>query len=109
MRILLDECLPRRLAAAIEGHDVRTVQQAGWAGLKNGALLRKIDGAFDVFVTVDKNMPAQNSLSGSAFGVMILRARSNRFDELNPLVPAILSKLETLGPGQIAFVEAPAQ
>jgi len=105
MRILLDECLPRRLAAAIEGHDVRTVQQAGWAGLKNGVLLSKIDGAFDVFVTVDKNLPAQNSLSRLTFGVIVLRARSNRFESLNPLVPTIPSTLEALGPGEIAFVE----
>ncbi len=40
MRVLLDEQLPRHLAREIVGHDVRIVQQCGWAGLKNGELLR---------------------------------------------------------------------
>ena len=40
MRLLLDEQLPRHLAREIGGHDVSTVQQRGWAGLKNGELLR---------------------------------------------------------------------
>ena len=53
MRILLDECIDRRLAKEIEGYDVVTVPQAGWAGIQNGELLRLAQAQFDVFVTVD--------------------------------------------------------
>ena len=60
MRVLLDECLPRRLSALIAGHDVVTVPKAGLAGLANGTLLRRISGNFDAFITVDRNLPAQN-------------------------------------------------
>lgn len=78
MRVLLDECLPRRLGALLTGHAVSTVQQMGWAGLKNGALLDQIGAGFDVFITIDRNLPAQQDLSLRAFGVVVLRARSNR-------------------------------
>lgn len=39
MRVLLDECVDRRLAEHILGHDVKTVPEVGWAALKNGELL----------------------------------------------------------------------
>jgi hypothetical protein len=65
MRILLDECLPARLRRNLPGHDVQTVPQAGWASIKNGKLLRLIadSGKFDVFLTVDKNLPREQNLA----------------------------------------------
>lgn len=58
MRVLLDECLPRKLGRLLVGHEVTKVQQAGWAGLVNGRLLQQIDGSHDAFITVDRNLPA---------------------------------------------------
>lgn len=55
-RVLLDECLPKRLKSMLTGHDVMTVPEAGHAGLKNGELLAAIAGRFDVFVTIDSNL-----------------------------------------------------
>lgn len=55
MKLLLDECIDRRLAKDLEGHDVKTVPQMGWAGIKNGALLTLAEQDFDVFITVDRN------------------------------------------------------
>ena len=40
MRVLLDECVPRALRDDIPGHEVKTVAEAGWAGVKNGELLQ---------------------------------------------------------------------
>ena len=52
MRVLLDEQLPRHLARELRGHDVTTVQQERWAGLKNGELLRRAaDAGFEVLIT----------------------------------------------------------
>ena len=63
MRILLDEQLPRQLAPYLLGHDVRTVQQESWAGLKNGVLLtRAEDAGFSVFVTGDQNLEFQQNI-----------------------------------------------
>jgi predicted nuclease of predicted toxin-antitoxin system len=100
MRVLLDECLPRRLKRAISGHEVVTVPEAGWAGRSNGELLKLASYQFDVFVTVDRNLPAQQRhCSGPA--VVILRAPSNRFQDLEPLVPALLEALSTITKGQL--------
>ena len=73
MRVLLDEQLPRHLARELRGHDVSTVQQKGWAGLKNGELLRMAaDAGFDVFVTADRNLEFQQNLSQMGLGVILL-------------------------------------
>jgi hypothetical protein len=105
-RILLDECLPRRLANHILGHEVVTVPRAGLAGLKNGELLRRIDGSFDVFVTVARNLPAQNAIVGVQFAVVVIRAASNRLQDLAPLAPLILAELSRARPGTVAVVGA---
>lgn len=67
MRVILDECLPRRLGRELIGHNVTTVPQAGWAGSTNGKLLARIAGNFDAFVTVDKNLPSQQNTSALPF------------------------------------------
>lgn len=59
MKLLLDECIDRRLAKDLEGHEVKTVPQMGWAGIKNGALLTLAENEFDVFITVDRNLSFQ--------------------------------------------------
>jgi len=104
MRVLLDECLPRRLKYQIAGHEVITTQDAGWAGKKNGELIRAATGMIDAFVTVDKNLINQHNLRSLPFGVLVLKARSNRFGDLVPLVPAILAALQSLQPGQVVTV-----
>ena len=63
MKILLDECIDRRLAKDIAGHEVKTVPQMGWATIKNGDLLTLAEKGFEVFVTVDRNLSFQQNLS----------------------------------------------
>lgn len=86
MRVLLDEQLPRRLARDLAGHDVRTVQQQGWAGVKNGELLqRAADHGFDIFLTADQNLEFQQNLARARLGVVVLVAASNALEDLRPL------------------------
>jgi predicted nuclease of predicted toxin-antitoxin system len=59
MKILLDECIDWRLSREIVGHEVKTTRQMGWVTLKNGELLALAARHFDVFVTVDQNLPSQ--------------------------------------------------
>ena len=82
MRVLLDECLPRRLKADLIDHEVRTVQKEGWAGLKNGDLLRVAAGRFEVLLTVDRNIAFQQNLSELSIAVVAIVARSNRLNDL---------------------------
>lgn len=105
MRVILDECLPRVFADDLPGHDVQTVQQAGFGGTKNGELLKRIDAAgFGAFVTVDKNMPAEQRIAELSFGLVILRSKSNRLQDLRPLARKVLDALRALKPGRAVIV-----
>ena len=107
MRVLLDEQLPRQLALLLTGHDVRTVQQQSWAGLKNGQLLDAAEGAgFTVLVTGDRNLQFQQNLAPRQLGVIVLCGVSNALEDLMPLVPAAINAIEVVQPGQVLRVEA---
>jgi hypothetical protein len=106
VRLLLDECVDRRLARDITGHEVSTVVGLGWAGVRNGALLQRCAGRFDAFVTVDRNLAFQQRTDALTFGVVVLRARSNRLADLRPLVPILLQQLTALQPGEVKWLEA---
>ncbi len=108
MRVILDECLPRRLGLELTGHLVSTVPQAGWAGIANGQLLARIAGNYDAFITVDKNLPAQQKTEALPFGLVVVRVPSNQMKDLKPLVPQLLTALATLQPGQVVRVQAQA-
>jgi hypothetical protein len=93
VRVLLDECLPRRLKRELVGHDATTAPEMGWASRRNGELLGLAVGQFDVFLTADRNLSYQQDLSSFDIAVVVLVARSNRLDDLRPLVPRVLEML----------------
>lgn len=92
--------MPRPLARQMSGHEIKTVQEMGWAGKSNGTLLTLMSGRFDVFVTVDRNLDFNQDVSGLELGVIVLHANSNRLESLEPLVPRIRETLETIKGGQ---------
>lgn len=106
MRILLDENIPVDLAVELAGYHVDTVDGVGWSGIANGELLRRASGRYNAFVTMDRNIEYQQNLSTLPFGVLVLRAPSNRLIHLRPLLPAILDALTALVPGQLRHVGA---
>ena len=106
MRVLLDECVDRRLAADIREHDVKTVPEAGWAALKNGDLLSRAQLEFDALVTTDRNLPFQQDLSCFSIAVIVLRAQSNRVTDLRRLIPELLTALPVARHGAVTWVGA---
>jgi hypothetical protein len=94
----------RRLAKDIEGHEVVTVPQAGWAGIQNGELLRRAQKQFDVFVTVDRNLSFQQHLAQFSIAVIILQSSTNRLKDLQPLVPQLQRIVRTAPRGQVTWV-----
>jgi hypothetical protein len=106
VRLLLDESLPHDLARELIGHDVHTVVGEGWAGLQNGELLRRAEATFDVFLTMDQNLPYQQNLSAIAMAVVLIRARSNRMADLQPLLQALLAAITAAKPGEVHRVAA---
>jgi predicted nuclease of predicted toxin-antitoxin system len=106
MKLLLDECMPRRLRRDFIGHQVSTVEQAGMKGLKNGDLLAAAADLFDALVTVDKSIPDQQNLSSLPLAVLVLRARTNKYLDLKPLVTLALVALEQIKPGEVIVIRA---
>jgi hypothetical protein len=100
VRILLDESLPRRFAALLAGHEVSTVQKMGWAGIRNGELLRLAAAEFDVFLTPDQNLPFQQNLAELPLAVIVLVAPTNRLESLQELAPELLEILPKAVPGK---------
>ena len=105
-RVLLDENLPRLLKRDLAEHQVQPVAEAGWAGTKNGALLRLAESAFDVFVTADRNLEHQRTLSTLSLGVVLLAAGSTKLDDLRRLAPSISAAISAVPPGQILRIPA---
>lgn len=107
MRVLLDEQLPRQLAAFLVGHEVQTVQQMGWAGLKNGELLERAEAAgFEVFLTADQNLVFQQNLQQARLCVATVRAASNALEDLQPLVPSKLEEISKAQSGSVIRIKA---
>lgn len=106
MNLLLDECVPSVLKDDLIGHEVSTVEDAGFKGLKNGKLLAAAMGNFDVLVTVDKSIPSQQNLATFGIALLLIRAKSNRYDDLKPLIPKVLAALDQIQPGTIVIVRA---
>ena len=105
MRVLLDECVPRRLRHRLPDHDVRTVREMGWDGKRNGELLSlAVAEGFQVFLTADQNLRHQQNWRKIGLAVVILVAQSNDPKSLEPLMPHVLALLPTLQPGQLVEV-----
>ena len=105
MRVLLDECVPRRLRRELPGHDVRTVSEMGWSGIKNGPLLRSAPQEFDVFLTVDLGIEYQQNPVGLALAIIVMVAASNDIDDLRPLMPRVRETLGNASPGTLVKVK----
>jgi len=97
--VLLDECVPRRLRRELPGHDVRTVNEMGWSGIKNGPLLRHATQHFDVFLTVDQGVEFQQNLLGLDLAIIVMVATSNDIEDLRPLMPQVRETLNSVAPG----------
>ena len=104
MKLLLDECIDRKLAREFPGYEVKTVPQMGWAGVKNGQLLALAEAEFDVFITVDRNLSFQQNLPQFNIAVVVLQAQSNRLVDLKTLIPKTLEILATAQKGQAIVV-----
>ena len=112
MRALLDEQVPVELAALIRqanwSHDVRSVGDMGWKGLKNGILLREMrDAGFGALVTIDRRMEYQQNIPRSGVGMVVLHSFRARIAELGPLASEIAAALDVIQPGDIIHLTAP--
>lgn len=104
MKLLLDECLDWRLRRDLPGHEVKTVQEMGWDGIKNGRLLALAEQDFQAFITGDRNLSFQQNVPRFSLAVVVLKAESIRLVHTRPLMPKLLAILPSLKPGQIVSI-----
>jgi predicted nuclease of predicted toxin-antitoxin system len=104
VRILLDACVPRKVARELRGHEVKTARQMGWHNSRDSELLDRMAGQFDVLTTMDKSLRYQQLLQHRPLAILVLRAKSNRLPDLLPLVPNMLQALNGVKSGQVIEV-----
>ena len=106
MKLLLDECLPRKMKFLFSGtgHECETAREAGFGGKENGELLSLADGKFDVLITVDKNLPYQQNISTRRIAVLVIHAASNDIDDIRPHLEEMLAALQLIQPGQVVEI-----
>jgi predicted nuclease of predicted toxin-antitoxin system len=104
MKVLLDECVTRYLKRDFTEHEVLTVEDAGFKGLKNGRLLQAASGQYDVLVTVDQNLQYQQNLKTLAIAIIVLKAKRSTYPMLKLLMTQVLETLEKIKPGEIIIV-----
>ncbi len=104
MKLLLDENLPKRLKTDLSEHEVYTVRDKGWNGVKNGELLKLlIADNFSALITFDKNLQFQQNFLKYSIPVIVLAAPINTYAELSKLIPLVLGYLsgEELASGPV--------
>ena len=104
MKILLDECVDRRFGRKLIGHSVTTVQKRGWAGIKNGDLLASAEKEFDAFVTVDRKLASQQDLAKLRIPVLLIRARTNRLEDIQSLAADLLERINSAPAGEVTMI-----
>jgi predicted nuclease of predicted toxin-antitoxin system len=104
MKVLLDECVTRYLKRDVTGHEVLTVEEAGFKGLKNGQLLQAASAHWDVLVTVDQNLEYQQNLKTLTIAIIVLKAKRSTYPMLKPLMSQVLVALEKIKSGEIIVV-----
>ena len=104
MKVLLDECVDRRFAHDLVGHEVNTVPRRGWAGIKNGDLLALAEKEFDTFITVDRKLASQQDLTKFRIAVLLICARTNRLEHIRPIAAEMLEKLPHATRGALTVI-----
>lgn len=100
--------MPRKLRSQIPEALIRTVQEEQWAGFKNGELLRRASGRFDVLLTVDQRLRYQQNVKAFDIGVVVIETIDTTLPGLQPLLPQIRSAIESVQPGTVVVLTPPA-
>ncbi len=95
MKILLDENINVRFKLLFPSHhEVYTIRDMQWNGIKNGILLKLLEQhQFDCFIIVDKNLPYQQNISNLPCTIVVLDVFKNTLKHITPLIPMVLDKL----------------
>jgi len=105
MKIVIDECLPKRITQFFEKGSAYTVPKIGLSGSKDTELLNELDKReIDIFITIDGNIEYQQQFMNRTFGTVVIISVSNRFNDLLHLKDKILKAVDTVSKGKIEHV-----
>ncbi len=83
MKILLDECVTKKLKNHLTDFEVFTVSEMGWSGVKNGKLMSLCsENSFDILLTIDKNLMFQQNLDKYRVTIAVFNCKSSKIEEL---------------------------
>jgi hypothetical protein len=103
VKILFDECVPLPLRPLLAGFEIHTAQEMGWGRVKNGELLKRAEGVFDVFLTSDQQLKYQQNLMDRRLAILVLS--TNRWPTIKAKAQEIAEAIRALRPGD--YVELP--
>ena len=90
MKILLDECVTKKIKAHLKEFEVFTVTELGWGGVKNGKLLTLCEeNSFEILLTIDKNLVYQQNLNKYKISIAVLNTHSSKIEELVQFIPSL--------------------
>lgn len=107
MKILLDECVTKKLRSYLSPHEVFTVSQMKWNGLRNGNLMKKAETEnFDLLITIDKNLRFQQNIGKSNLTVIVFDSVSSKIEQLKKFIPKFKNELGNFKKGQLYILSA---
>jgi predicted nuclease of predicted toxin-antitoxin system len=106
MKILLDECITKKLKPFLIDNEVFTVVEMGWSGLKNGELLAKCsENNFDILLTIDKNITNQQSIKKFNVAVVVLNCSNSKIESITPFIPKFNKIIEHFSKGNYFVID----
>lgn len=96
MKILLDECVTKRLKNYLEEFEVFTVRESGWSGNRNGKLMELcVANGFDIVLTIDKNLMFQQNLDKFSITIVVLNSTTSKIESLITFLPSFKEQVNT--------------
>jgi len=106
MKILLDECITKRLKKHLTEFKVTTVRELGWSGIKNGRLMPlSVENGFDVLITIDKKLIFQQNLDKYPITIVVLDSNSSKLEELVTFLPSFKTQLDGMEKHKAYIIE----
>ena len=106
MKILLDECVTRKLKRHLTEFEIATVVEMNWSGLKNGKLLSAaVTAEFDILLAIDKNLEYQQNINNHEIVVVVLDVEKSKIDFLLELLPKFKEQIDEYEKGKVYLIE----
>ncbi len=108
MKILLDECVTKHVKPFLIEHEVLTVREMGWSGIKNGQLLTLcVENKFEIILTIDKNLQYQQNLDRYPITVVILNSSTSKVEDLKKFIPSLLVSIKNFDKCKAYILDSP--